>query len=162
MRSSCADGVGALVQRALGVSAAIGVTAAAPLLLPLHADSKSLTTSPALEPFLPAPSSGVDVMGFLRTNGLDSLVWPFEGSGLLLYCPAVFVFLGLVGLCVRPTHEDAFRRRIIALVVLAISLFVETLILNNASFLRRVGRRRHRNAVGSFASISISSPICYS
>ncbi len=127
------------VQRALGVSAAIGVTAAAPLLLPLHANSKSLTTSPALEPFLPAPSSGVDVMGFLRTNGLDSLVWPFEGSGLLLYCPAVFVFLGLVGLCVRPTHEDAFRRRIIALVVLAISLFVETLILNNASFLRALG-----------------------
>jgi hypothetical protein len=127
------------IQRALGVSAAIGLTAAAPLLLPLYANSKSITTSPALEPFLPGPGRGVDVMRFLRTNGLDSLVWPFEGSGLLLYCPAVFVFLGLVGLCVRPAPEVAVRRRIIALVVLAISLFVETLILNNASFLSALG-----------------------
>ena len=71
-------------------------------------------------------------MRFLRTNGIDSLVWPFEGSGLLLYCPAVFVLLGLVGLCVQPTLDVAYRRRIIALVALAISLFVETLILNNA------------------------------
>ena len=128
------------VGRAVGVAGAVSLAAAAPLLLPLYQNSQSLVAGPALTSFLGTPRSNVHVWSFLMSNGAASLIWPFEGSGLLLYCPPIFVLLGIVGLLIpgRRTSHD-LRRRGIALLVLAVALVIETLLVNNGTLLDALG-----------------------
>jgi hypothetical protein len=58
---------------------------------------------------------------FIRNNGADSLLWPSEGSGMLLYTPAIFFCLALYIVSRLGKQEKVIRTAVLSLIILIIT-----------------------------------------
>ena len=85
-------------------------------------------------------SAPTDYWHFLRFNGLDSFLRPFEGSGLLLYCPVYFIVIALFGYLFRQRLLDRKSLLQVALLHgLALALFLSYFLVNSSLLMGLVG-----------------------